>query len=320
MKRITTHNLSIPVLRLFPRTAILVGMTCLTWIGMDSSELLGSPQATTIAQTRPQIETSVPLSSPPDSANSSNGGVNDSSEPKQGLNFLTLLSRGGWFMIPLALLSILVVCLAIERALALRREKMMPHRLVAELGRMAADDGEFNPRRAYQLCQKFPSPAAKIVQTMLVKAGRPQTEIEHAVSEAAQREANKLNSVVSWLTLTAAVAPLIGLLGTVWGITQAFYITTTMSATENKGPALAEGIYTALVTTMIGLTIAIPAAVLAHIFENRILGWFNKIDEMTLNLTPQLEPFEGRVRTSVDDIPTPANGASASKSVPALPR
>ncbi|HMP70062.1 MAG TPA: MotA/TolQ/ExbB proton channel family protein [Pirellulaceae bacterium] len=240
----------------------------------------------------------------------------------KGINFLVLLSQGGWFMLPLTLLSILVVCLAIERTLALRRDKIMPRRLVSELGRMAADEGEFNPRRAFQLCQKFPSPTAKIVQTMLIKAGRPQSEIDHAVSEAGQREANRLQSMVSWLTLAAAVAPLIGLLGTVWGITQAFYVTTTLSAMENKGAALAEGIYTALVTTMFGLSIAIPAAILAHIFENRIIKWCNQIDELVLNLTPQLEPFEGRVRASFNGETHDVPGARAANpvSAPSLPR
>ncbi len=268
-------------------------------------------------QAQPQIDSSVSVDTAP--ADSTEAASNS----ETGLSFLALMMRGGWFMIPLGLLSILVVSLSIERALALRRDKMMPKRLVDELGRMAADEEGFEPRRAYKLCQKFPSAAAKVVQTMLLKAGRPQQEIENSVAESAQREATKLYAAVSWLNLAAAVAPLIGLLGTVWGITQAFYVTTQMSAMENKGPALAEGIYTALVTTMIGLSIAIPAAVLAHIFENRIVSWFNRIDEMVLNLTPQLEPLEGRLRTSVDKKTSrkPASESSGEQPEPAtVPR
>jgi len=71
-----------------------------------------------------------------------------------------------------------------------------------------------------------PSSASYVIRSMLVKVGRPQSEMENAVSEASQREATRLTQMTSWLSLAAAIAPLIGLLGTVWGITQAFYDTT----------------------------------------------------------------------------------------------
>ncbi len=232
----------------------------------------------------------------PDSNISSEGESNQ----KEGLNFLGLLVRGGWFMIPLALLSILVVSLTIERTLALRQDKILPGKFVNELGFIASDEEGFNPRRAYKACQQFPSVGARVVKAMLLKAGRPLPEVENTVAECSQREANKLHNVVSWLTLAAAVAPLIGLLGTVWGITQAFYESTQLGINEDKSDALAEGIYTALVTTMCGLAIAIPAAVMAHIFENRIVSWFNRIDELVLNLTPQLEPLEGKMRAAAE--------------------
>ncbi len=134
---------------------------------------------------------------------------------------------------------------------------------------------------------------------MLVKVGRPQVEIENAVSEATQREATRLMQMTSWLSLAAAVAPLIGLLGTVWGITQAFYDTTQLAelnAGQNRGVALANGIYVALVTTMVGLMIAIPAAILSHFYENRIVQRMNDIEEMVFNLSPQFERYEGQVR------------------------
>ena len=162
------------------------------------------------------------------------------------------------------------------------------------------------PRAAYEICQKFPSAAANVLKAALVKAGRPQSEIEHAVSEASQRQATKMAQLVSWLGLAAAIAPLIGLLGTVWGITQAFYDTTQLVAGQNRAEALAEGIYTALVTTMVGLIIAIPSAVFAHFFENRIVSLMNQIEEMIFNLMPQLERYEGKIRFS--DVQPVGNG------------
>ena len=215
---------------------------------------------------------------------------------EQSLNFLGLLMKGGWFMVPLAALSVIVIAITIERSLALRSRKIMPRRLIHELSQMSAHHGGFDPRVAYRICQVYPSSAARVIQAMLLKIGRPQTEVEHAVAEASQREANRLSTVVGWLTLAAAVAPLVGLLGTVWGMIHAFFDLENLNPSANKVRVLSSGIYTALVTTMCGLMIAIPAAVVAHMFENRILAWFHRIDEMLASIMPQVERYEGQVR------------------------
>lgn len=215
---------------------------------------------------------------------------------RKGISLLRLLTRGGWFMVPLLLLSIFVATVSVERFLALRREKIFPPELVRQLSSLTQSEGGLDPRRAYQACQRYPSSAAYIFRTLLVKVGRPQAELESAVSEAAQREATRLAQISSWLTLAAAIAPLIGLLGTVWGITQAFYDTTQLVVGQNRAEALAQGIYTALVTTMTGLLIAIPAAILSHYFENRIIQLVNEIEELSFNMLPQFERYEGKLR------------------------
>ncbi len=225
-----------------------------------------------------------------------------------GISFLQLLTRGGWFMIPLLLLSIMVGTIAVERFLALRRDRIFPQAMVRRLSNMAELDGGLDPRGAYQICQEFPSSASYIMRSMLVKVGRSQTEMESAVSESAQREATRLAQMSSWLTLAAAIAPLIGLLGTVWGITQAFYDTTQLVVGQNRAEALAEGIYTALVTTMTGLLIAIPAAVLSHYYENRIVKLINEVEELCFNLLPQFERYEGQLRFTAG-VPSDSNGS-----------
>ena len=238
-----------------------------------------------------------------------------SDSSRRGINFLSLLTQGGWFMIPLMLLSIMVLTIGIERFLALRREKVFPAELIDQLSSLSQSQGGLDPRRAYQACQQFPSSAAYILRSMLVKVGRPQLEMESAVAEASQREATRLTQMTSWLSLAAAIAPLIGLLGTVWGITQAFYDTTQLAeigAGQNRGVALANGIYVALVTTMVGLLIAIPAAILSHFYENRIIQLLNEIEEMVFNLLPQFERYEGQVRFTNNDMLPPADGAASS--------
>ncbi len=215
---------------------------------------------------------------------------------EEGIKFFSLLVKGGWFMVPIGLLSILVVTLAIERGMALRRARILPDALVHDLGRLAGTQGSFDPREAYRVCQRYPSAAANVVRAMLLKIGRPHSEVEHTVGEASEREAERLYANVRWLNLAAGVAPLLGLLGTVWGMIDAFHRTTMLGPGQNKAEELAAGIYIALVTTFGGLMVAIPAAIFAHLFEGRIQKLFHQIDELLFSLLPQIERFEGRMR------------------------
>ena len=74
------------------------------------------------------------------------------------------------------------------------------------------------------------------------------------------------------------------------------YDTTQLVVGQNRAEALAQGIYTALVTTMTGLLIAIPAAIMSHYFENRIIQLVNEIEELCFNMLPQFERYEGKLR------------------------
>jgi biopolymer transport protein ExbB len=214
------------------------------------------------------------------------------------MNLLDLTMAGGILMIPIAILSVVVVLIAIERGLALRTSRVMPEELVASLGQLAARQEAFDPRAAYRVCQQFPSAAASVIRAMLLKVGRPHAEVERAVSDASDREATMLYDNVRWLTMAASVGPLLGLLGTVQGMIQAFYITSKAEVGQNKATMLAEGIYTALVTTFAGLCVAIPAVMIAHYFEGRIQGLFRRIEDLVGTLLPHVERYEGRMRTN----------------------
>lgn len=212
------------------------------------------------------------------------------------MNFFVLLYMGGVFMVPIGFMSLLAVAVMIERSLALRRSKVVPPELIEALGQLGGSQGGFDPRKAYRICQQYPSSAANVIRAMLLKVGRPQSEVEHTVAEVSEREASRLYANVRYLNLATAVTPLIGLLGTVWGMIIAFHQTTTLQPGQNKANELANGIYVALVTTLGGLLVAIPASMFAHYFEGRIQSLFHHIDEMLFNLMPQIERFEGRMR------------------------
>jgi biopolymer transport protein ExbB len=214
----------------------------------------------------------------------------------KSINVFSLAIAGGIFMIPIAGMSILAVTMAIERSLALRTQRVLPEALVDGLGALAEPAGRFDPKKAYRLCQQYPSAAANVVRVMLLRVGRPLPEIESAVQQASQREADKLYANVRWLNLAASLSTMLGLIGTIQGMIMAFHRLTVMDAAADRTNVLADGIYTALVTTFAGLAVAIPALLASHFFEGRILKIFHQIDELIFNLLPQLEQYEGRVR------------------------
>lgn len=219
-------------------------------------------------------------------------------EKIEGINVITLIISGGWFMVPIILMSLVVVTFVIERFIALRRIRVLPDELLQQIGQLGGDKGGFDPREAYRICRELPSAAASVTKDFLVKFGRPLSEVAHAGAEASEREAERLYANVRWLNLAAAVTPLMGLLGTVWGMIRAFHDTTHLAPGQNKADFLAEGIYVALATTLGGLSVAIPAAIFAHYFEGRITALFHEIDNFLFSLMPQAERFEGRLRFS----------------------
>jgi biopolymer transport protein ExbB len=228
------------------------------------------------------------------------------SPPDEGINVWQLARDGGIFMYPIYGLSLVAVTVIVERFIALRRQRVLPSGLITALGQIGGAQGGFDPRKAYRVCQQYPSTAANIIRAMLLKVGRPLAEIETTVHQASQREADRLHGNIRWLNLAASLAPLLGLLGTVQGMILAFHMTTVLPPGANKAVELAGGIYTALVTTFAGLCVAIPAAAFSHYFEGKITTLFHQIDELVFSLLPQLERYEGRVRFNrqgIDDAP-----------------
>ena len=216
--------------------------------------------------------------------------------PTQGIDAMNLLLQGGWVMVPLALVSLLVVMWTLERLVSLRSSRILPSSLLRPLTQMIRKSDVLPVQDAYHLCSKSPSVAANVIATTLVRTGRPMPELEHTASEAIQREVDTASGPVRWLAFLAGVSPLLGLLGTVWGLIRAFHDTTQLDLTANRAEVLATGIYEALVTTLVGLCIAIPAAAMAHYFEGRILKQFRRIEELIALLLPRLEAYENRVR------------------------
>ncbi|MEQ1828073.1 MAG: MotA/TolQ/ExbB proton channel family protein [Pirellula sp.] len=230
-----------------------------------------------------------------DAASNREAATMASSLPNAGMDFFSLLIKGGVFMIPIGVVSLMVLTFLFDRWIGLRFGRMLPSGFRKGLQQLLRQ-GDADPRALYRLCGEYPSPASNVVRSMVIKTGRPNPEIQSAVQEAMQREADRAHNNVRWLNLAAAIAPLLGLLGTVWGLIRAFHDTTQLTAGQNRADFLAVGIYEALVTTLAGLIVAIPAAVASHYFEGRITKIFAAIEELASEVLPALERYEGRTR------------------------
>jgi biopolymer transport protein ExbB len=215
------------------------------------------------------------------------------------------LSPHMWAFYAIWFVSLISVSFALERFIGLRRSKILPADLAAGLRAASSRKGEFDLRHAQRLCKQYPCSASSVVRAMLAKAGRPLPEIEKAMTESLEHEATRQYANVRVQNLTFNVAPMLGLAGTVHGMILCFYSTAHMPVGQNKMDALATGIYAALICTLAGLLVAIPAGILSHYFEGRILKMFQKVEDLARSLVPNLERFEGRPRQlAMDDKPS----------------
>lgn len=204
-----------------------------------------------------------------------------------------LFLAGGPLMWPITAMSVLVVAFGLERAVALRRGRFVPRGLATRLREIGAG-AAFEPREVAALCTAHPSVLATVTTTALERISRPLPEIEQAVEAAESREASRLYANIRPITLAVTITPLLGLLGTVQGMIVAFYTTANLQAGANRASELAGGIYLALITTFAGLCVAIPAAVVAHWLEGRILAGCRRVDDAVAPLLRRLAAGDPR--------------------------
>jgi biopolymer transport protein ExbB len=222
-------------------------------------------------------------------------GKNTASEDPSEYSVLDLIIMSGdlgiAFMVILALLSLAAMAVALERLFNLTRRKLLPPEFVGQL-RVLVSRRESQPGPFKELCDRFRAPISAIFNAGLLRVGRPLTEMEKSMEDAAAREMATLRSRVRPLGVLSGVAPLVGLLGTVVGMIMAFQTASTTGTGTDKAAMLAEGIYLALLTTAAGLFIAIPAMMLAAYFTTRSEKFMREIDEELMEAMPCLAQME----------------------------
>ena len=172
------------------------------------------------------------------------------------VGFWELFMGGGWLMWVLVLLAAVMIFIFVERFIAIRRATRLDNNF---MNRIRDFISEGNIDAAVDLCRRTNSPIARMVEKGIERIGRPMGDIQTAIENVANVEVAKLESGLPWLASISGGAPMIGFLGTVVGMVQVFI---GMSANQSGGIELAqlsEGMYVAMVTTVGGLIVGIPA-------------------------------------------------------------
>ena len=176
-----------------------------------------------------------------------------------------LVFAGGWMMIPLILASVLAVAICIERFWTLRSEKIAPKHLLAQVW-MWIKNNELDSNRLKQLKQE--SHLGSILAAGLSNSRHGRDITKEAIEQAAGKAVHEMERFLNALGTIAAVAPLMGLLGTVLGMISVF--NEIMAQGTGNAGILAGGISEALVTTAAGMMIAIPALICYRVLQRRI--------------------------------------------------
>lgn len=176
-----------------------------------------------------------------------------------------LLDAGGTIGWIIMALSVAMIALIIEHFFAVRRSTLMPDGL-AEAIHDQIGAGQF--KQAEQQCQNDPSFLGYVLAAGLAEVGVNYTAVEKAMEDASQQQAARLFRKLEYFTVIGTIAPMLGLLGTVWGMILAFMEFETKANPQVS--ELAPGIYRALVTTLQGLCVAIPSLGAYAVLRNRV--------------------------------------------------
>lgn len=184
--------------------------------------------------------------------------------------------RGGVVAWVIIALSVVLLALTILYFLNLRHAVQCPEELLEEV------EGRLRKRQLpsiVELLASDPSALAPVLEALLKRRTATQEQLETVLAESAAEQAVLMSQRVAYIGLIAAIAPMLGLLGTVSGMIRAF---ATMSATAARpdASALAGAIGEALITTYLGLIVAIPAVVLHTFLRHRVMGITLRIAEM----------------------------------------
>jgi len=186
-----------------------------------------------------------------------------------GMSLWALFFSGGIFMIPIFALLVLAVYITVERYLTIKKANQSPDHFLAQI-KEYVKKGEID--KAQAICHATNSPFARMISKGISRLGSSLEDISASIENVGKLEVYRLEKSLFLLAMVAGAAPMLGFLGTVTGMIQAFMTISTL--TESVKPSdLAGGIYEAMVTTAAGLIVGIPA----YLGYNLLVGMISNV-------------------------------------------
>jgi len=178
---------------------------------------------------------------------------------------LELMQAGGWLMWPIAACSVIATALVIDRAWTLRRARIMPEDLVTRIWQLHRQ-GQLSEEKIEAI--RAGSPLGRMLAAGLVNRNHSREVMKEAIADTGRHVVARLERHLDTLSTIASVAPLLGLLGTVFGMIDIFGVI--MNAGTGNAGILSGGIAKALITTAAGLSVAIPTLLCHRFFDSRV--------------------------------------------------
>jgi biopolymer transport protein ExbB len=205
------------------------------------------------------------------------------------VSYLDLAIKGGWVMIPIAILSLIAIYVFVERFMTLRNAGRIDQNF---MNRIKDYIHEGKVESAMALCQSTNNPLARMIEKGVSRIGRPLNDINTAIQNVGQVEIYKLEKGLAVLASCAGGAPMLGFFGTVLGMVKTFM---DMSAAGNSLDIgiLSKGIYIALITTVGGLLVGIPAYFAYNYLVSKVEELVNRLEAYSMEFMDLLnEPVK----------------------------
>ncbi|MBN2008000.1 MotA/TolQ/ExbB proton channel family protein [candidate division KSB1 bacterium] len=196
------------------------------------------------------------------------------------------LQRGGIIMIPLLLSSIIALGIIIEKVITLRRRKILVPEIIAVIDNIKAPE---DVSLALSICDKHKGVFSNVIEIGLKNTQLPKDDIKEMYEEQGRQEVRVLERGLSILETVAAIAPLLGLLGTVLGMIRVFDVISTQGLGQTE--SLSGGISEALITTVVGLSIGIPTLVFYNYYTSKAENLILDIEKYSNDLLHKIQKF-----------------------------
>ncbi|MFO1006070.1 MAG: MotA/TolQ/ExbB proton channel family protein [Planctomycetaceae bacterium] len=288
------------------------GRVLLLWIGMLGGGVLlaqDTPAEAVPVETGGSTLVEEPLSSSP----APEAAVPQPGAPKVSkisTNVIDMIDALGVWVVPFALASIIFLWFTVDRLVMLRTGRVIPRPFVQRFLRLL-EDGEMEQDEALEVCLENGSPIANIFAHAVRKWGKPSVEVEQAIIDGGERQVSELRKNLRVLHGIHTITPMLGLLGTVWGMLDSFS-QIAFAGAMGQTDQLASGIALALVTTVVGLLIAIPALIMYMYFSGKIDSLVMQMDDLSQRVVYCIsaEGLVGRMGRAKKMMNSPTKGDS----------